>query len=86
MYWGPHAVDGVFGRGLSLRLLLAGHFCSLRLQAFRAVKHHLNHGVFDQRGEAKKQTGNQPDVNGFHIGDLGQFRGQRGALRRERKH
>ena len=81
------AVDGVvLGRGLPRCFLLAGHLGLLRLDALGAVEHDLHHGVLHQRGEAEQQAGDQPDVDGFHVGHLGQLRGQRRALRGQGQH
>lgn len=77
----------VSGAGaLSCSFLLICHLGLLGLDALRAVKHHLNHGVLHQRGETKQQASNEPDVDGLDVGYFGQLRSQGGALRRQREH
>lgn len=64
----------VFGAGaLSRSFLLICNLGLLGLDALRAVKHHLNHGVLHQRGETKQQASNEPDVDGFDVGHFGQL-------------
>lgn len=82
------AVDRVVARrrALSRRLLLGRHPGLLGLDALRTIEHHLDHGVLHQRGEAEQQAGNEPDVDGLDVGDLGQLGGQRGALGGQGEH
>lgn len=77
------AVDCVVAcrRALPRRLLFGRHPGLLGLDALGTIEHHLDHGVLHQRGEAEQQAGDEPDVDGLDVGDLGQLRGQRGALR-----
>lgn len=84
----PGPVDRVVLRGgdLSQGLLLGRDLGLLRLDALRAVEHHLNHGVLHQRGEAEQQAGDEPDVDGLDVGHLGQLRSQGGALGGQREH
>lgn len=82
------AVDRVVARrrALSRRLLLGRHPGLLGLDALGTIEHHLDHGVLHQRGEAEQQAGDEPDVNGLDVGDLGQLGGQRGALGGQGEH
>lgn len=77
------AVDCVVARRRALprRLLFGRHPGLLGLDALGTIEHHLDHGILHQRGEAEQQAGDEPDVDGLDVGDLGQLRGQRGALR-----
>lgn len=82
------AVDRVVAgrRALPRRLLFGRHPGLLSLDALGTVEHHLDHGVLHQRGEAKQQARDEPDVDGLDVRDLGQLGGQRGALGGEREH
>lgn len=81
-------VEGVVpGSGaFSGSLFLGGDLGLLCLDALWTVQHHLNYSILHQWGEAKQQTSDQPDVNGFHIGHFGQLWSQGGALGRQREH
>ena len=74
------------GGALSCSFLLGCYLGLLRLNALRAVEHHLNHSILHQRGKTEQQASDEPDVDGLDIGHLGQLRSQGRALRGQREH
>lgn len=82
------SVDRVVPGGRAFpRSLLPGRYLGLLgLDAFWAVEHHLNHSVLHQRGKAKEQASNEPNVDCLDVGHFGQFRSQGSALGGQREH
>lgn len=76
----------VFGRGLALRLLPPGYFGFFCLDPLGAVEHHLDHCVLHERGEAKQQAGDEPDVDGFDVRHFRELGGEGRAFGGQRQH